>query len=333
MLTALEQPVPPEPYCPPIEVVEQCADDLLGDEERASRKFSRFFDANPKQYAKALAKLTRKYQWSPGPSERLLLATRRYVLSDRCIHLLNYSKEEPRHRSFTIADIEAVEFTPSPPAKALRMTLRESVSTVRISLYSQPDTPYTVEATEHAWMLLHAVVRNAHGYPREWVAEPWTRNPPTIRRAIAAVQQGTPPVTLQRQLTTELHLPAYAAREFVAAVEILVRQYSPRARKKELHRNLGQIILGLFGILGVVGQAIFSTGAVAVVSFTVAIILAGLILYRLHLNLARSRQATDDPQMLYDRCLELFSQSETPAMAQDEIPQFPGDQAAPDPNR
>lgn len=327
-----EQPVPPEPYCPPIEIVEQCADNLLADEERASRKFARFFDANPKQYAKALARLTRKYQWSPSPSERLLLATRRYVLSDRCIHLLNYSKEEPRHRSFTLADIEAVVFTPAPPAKALRMTLRESVSTVRISFYSQPDTPYTVEATEHAWLLLHAMVRNAHGYPREWAAEPWMRNPSTIRRAIAAVQQDTPAVTLQRQLTTELNLPAYAAREFVAAVEILVRQYSPRARKNELYRNLAQIGLGFLYCAGAAFYAVFSTGWHAIINLSVAIILAALILYGIHRALARSRQATDDPQLLYDRCLELFSRPETPAMTQDEIPQFPGDQDLVDSN-
>jgi hypothetical protein len=207
------------------------------------------------------------------------------------------------------------------------------VSTVRISLYSQPDTPYTVEATEHAWLLLHAMVRNAHGYPREWDAEPWARNPPTIRRAIAAAQQGTPAVTLQRKLTMELNLPPYEAREFVAAVEILIRKYSPRARKSEFYRNLAQIGLGLLGIAGPATGAVLFSGWRGNIWLTVTILLTTAMLYGLHREFARKRQATDDPQILYDLCLDLFSQSETPAMAQDEIPQFPGDQDLTTPNR
>jgi hypothetical protein len=325
MLTALEQPVPPQPYAPPLEIAQKLSVFMKVNVDE-SPHYAWLVGVVPRVVRRAIRRLARRYQWSPGEDEQLLLITNDVVITDTHVHLLNYSSESPRHRALSIADIESLEFTAAPPPKPLRMMRHIPQPTVHLSLYSQPDTTYVTEMATVGHLLLEGLIRNAHGYPMVWTGASWSRQPELIRGAIIATQEGVRAVTLQRQLAEQFNLSAYEAQEFVSAIQDLVRKHSPATTRYAMYNGLRDGILTMVGAVASICilKMRFGVPVWGLIGVGLLFLLIGG--YRIWTLVKRDAESTTNPEELINHCLAAFEEWASIKDARAEVPSFPGDE-------
>jgi hypothetical protein len=333
MSISVEQPAPPEPYTPPLEIVASL-EKPLAQANSTYRRYTLFFNETPKGYARKLAKLHRHTHWSPGDDEQLLLAAKHFALTDTHLHLLHGRKEGYEHVALPIAEIEAIEFRPPPAGKSLRLSATIALGpTVVITRYDDPDNTHTVAMDELVFGILGLLVRNAHGYPMEFTDEECAIATRTevVRYAITEILQGTATVTIQRSLSEQYGLSSYDARELVARIGCIIIALSPKQASTALWGSLGTAA-GIIFLVSLV-CTMEKVSGMGFVFLGVAALILLISLLMAFFSLQWKREATADPDELYQKYLDAAERARDQARTRDELPQFPGDQATPDPNQ
>ena len=332
MSISVEQPVPPEPYCPPLEIVAAYEKSLASADPRG-QVYTLFFKASPKDYAKKLAKLHQRTHWSPGDDEQLLLAEKHFALTDTHLHLLHGRREGYEHVALPIAEIEAIEFRPPPRAEYLRMTLiTEPSPSVVITRYKEAANLYTAPMDELIFDLLGSLIRNAHGYPMEFTDEEYAIATRTevVRYAITEILQGTATVTIQRSLSERYALSSYDARELVVRTRYLTTALSPKQASRALWGWLATMVGIIFIAFFVyttaedIDMALplpFLALALMPMLFAAFLVLALIpVFFAVFPVLQRKRDATASPDELCQWHLDAIERARDQASNRDELP-------------